>query len=157
MQVDSTHEHVVNGYLYVEINLENNTPNAEPINQPITIDNYTEIRDADLIRTAEENAQVETSPEQIVSSYSYIDINLEKEPQNSQRNDQGLAFDNYMEIRDEDLNQAQEVSLTQSYMSPNDITEIPPCFKPANAYSVVSDLRQIISVVRYSCPENENR
>ncbi|VDH97288.1 Hypothetical predicted protein [Mytilus galloprovincialis] len=92
-----------------------------------------------------ENTQVETSPEQIVSSYSYIDINLEKEPQNSQRNDQVLTIDNYMEISDEDLNQAQEVSLTQSYMSPNDITEIPPFFKPANAYTVVSDLRQIIS------------
>ncbi|XP_076114445.1 uncharacterized protein LOC143082589 [Mytilus galloprovincialis] len=145
MQVDSTYEQVVNGYLYVEINLGNNTPNAEPNNQPITIDNYTEIRDADLNRTAEENAQVATSPEQIVSSYSYIDIHLEKEPQNSQRNDQVLTIDNYMEIRDEDLNQAQEVSLTQSYMSPNDITEIPPFFKPANAYTVVSDLRQIIS------------
>lgn len=55
MQVDSTHEQVVNGYLYVEINLENNTPNADPNNQPITIDNYTEFRDADLIRTAEGN------------------------------------------------------------------------------------------------------
>lgn len=55
MQIDSTHEQVVNGYLYVDINLGNNTPNAQPINQPITIDNYTEIRDADLNHTVEGN------------------------------------------------------------------------------------------------------
>ncbi|CAG2194452.1 unnamed protein product [Mytilus edulis] len=118
MQVDSTHEQVVNGYLYVDINLENNTPDAEPNNQPITIDNYTEIRDTELNQTVEENIHVGTFPEQIASSYSYIDINLEKEPQNFQRNDQVLTIDNYMEIRDEDLNQAQEVSLTQSLCHP---------------------------------------
>lgn len=55
MQVDSNQEHVVNGYLYVDINLENNTLTAEPNNQPITIDNYTEIRDADLNQTVEGN------------------------------------------------------------------------------------------------------
>ncbi|XP_052064679.1 uncharacterized protein LOC127704603 [Mytilus californianus] len=143
LQVNSTDEQVVDGYLYVDINLENNRPNAEPNNQPITIDNYTEIRDADLNQSIEENEEVEGSLEQIVNSYSYIDINLEKEPHNVQINDQVLTIDNYMEIRDEDLNQAEEVSLTQSYMSPNDITEIPALFKPDNAYTVVSDLRQI--------------
>lgn len=56
-----------------------------------------------------------------------------------------MTIDNYVEIRDEDLNQATEVSLTQSYMSPNDITKTPPFFKPANSYTVVSDLRQSIS------------
>lgn len=53
MQFESTHEQVVNGYLYVDINMENNTPNAEPNNHPIAIDNYTEIRDADLHRPVE--------------------------------------------------------------------------------------------------------
>ncbi|CAC5395129.1 unnamed protein product [Mytilus coruscus] len=142
MQVDSTHEQVPNGYYYVDMNMENDRPSSEPNDQLITIDNYTEIRDADLHQAEEENVQVEGSSQQIVSSYSYIDINLEKEPQHVRRNAQGLTIDNYMEIRDEDLNQAEEVSLTPSYMSPNDITEIPAFFKSDNAYTVVSDLRK---------------
>ncbi|XP_052064681.1 uncharacterized protein LOC127704604 isoform X2 [Mytilus californianus] len=143
MQVDSTHEQVLNSSDYVDMNMENDNPSTDLNNQPITIDNYTEIRDADLHQAEEENVQIESSSEQIASSYSYIDINLEKEPQHVRKNYQILTIDNYMEIRDEDLNQAEEFSLTPSYMSPNDITEIPAFFKSDNAYTVESDLRKI--------------